>query len=104
MGPIIFGDKQHEVFLGRDFGHTKNYSEEIASKIDKHISEFIETAYKRTEELLSKNKELLKKISEDLIKKETLNREEFLAYFGKSKTTKKDNKQKKTTKKPKKME
>jgi cell division protease FtsH len=81
MGPVIFGDKNHEVFLGRDFGHTKNYSEEVAAQLDKHIREFIDAAYARTKKLVADNKDLIIKISEALIEKETLNRDEFLAFF-----------------------
>lgn len=81
LGPVIFGDKNHEVFLGRDFGHVRNYSEEVASEIDKQIKKFIEKAYKRAEELVIKHKNLLTKIAEDLIKKETLTEDEFKKYF-----------------------
>lgn len=89
MGPVIFGDKNHEVFLGRDFGHTKNYSEKIAAEIDKYIREFIDEAYKKTQKLIQDNKDLMKKISEELIVKETLTREEFLEFFGEKESKKK---------------
>jgi len=89
MGPVIFGEKNHEIFLGRDFGHTKNYSEEVAAEIDKHIREFISNAYATTKKLIVENKAIMKEIGEELIKKETLNREEFLAFFKKGKTSKK---------------
>lgn len=102
MGPVIFGDQNHEVFLGRDFGHTKNYSEEVAAKIDELIQKFIQKAYKRTKDILTKNEKLLIEISEQLIKKENLSREEFLAFFQTPKKTKtantKKSKSTKTTK------
>jgi len=81
LGPIIFGDSNDEVFLGKDFGHVKNYSEQSASKIDEQVKKILDKAYKRTKELIVQNKDLITKISEDLIKKETLSAKEFKAYF-----------------------
>lgn len=81
LGPIVLGEKNHEVFLGRDFGHVKNYSENIAANIDKEIRKFIETAYQKAEDILTKNRKLLDKISSTLLKKETLTADEFAAFF-----------------------
>lgn len=81
LGPIIYGDHNREVFLGRDFGHVKNYSEEIASKIDAEIRRIISTAYATAKEILMKSKEKLKEIAVVLLEKETLSREEFLDFF-----------------------
>jgi len=92
MGPVIFGDKNHEVFLGRDFGHTKNYSEEVAAEIDEHIREFISRAYAKTQKLILKNKDIMTAISDELIKKETLTREEFVSFFKKGKVSPKKDK------------
>lgn len=83
MGPVIYGDQHEEIFLGRDFGHIRNYSEEIASKIDEEIREFIDKAHVKAKELLLKNKGLLVKIAQDLLVKETLTRSEFIKYFKK---------------------
>ncbi len=81
LGPVVFGEKNREVFLGRDFGHTKNYSEEMAAKIDAKISEFVNNAYKKTKDLIIKNKAKVEEISEDLLVKENISRDEFLAFF-----------------------
>ncbi|MBT4456065.1 ATP-dependent zinc metalloprotease FtsH [Candidatus Peregrinibacteria bacterium] len=81
LGPVIFGEKNKEVFLGRDFGHVRNYSEEVAGEIDKQIKKFITEAEGRTEKLIKKHRPLIEKITEDLIKKETLTGEEFKKYF-----------------------
>jgi cell division protease FtsH len=81
LGPVIFGDKNKEVFLGRDFGTMRNYSEDVASEIDKQIQKFIDKAYKKTEEFLQKHKHLVAKIAEDLMDKETLSDVEFKKYF-----------------------
>lgn len=81
LGPVIFGEKSHEVFLGRDFGHTRNYSEVVASEIDTQIKKFIHLGLKRTEEIIKRNKGLIEKIAQDLIKKETITESEFKKYF-----------------------
>lgn len=84
LGPITYGEHDREIFLGRDFGHMKNYSEEIASKIDSEVRKFVEKGHETAKKVLNENVELLKKIAKDLMEKETLNSEDFLAYFGKS--------------------
>lgn len=81
LGPVIFGEKNHEVFIGRDFGHVRNYSEEVAAEIDTQIKKFINIALKRTEELVKKHKALISKIAQELIKKETLSDVEFKKFF-----------------------
>jgi len=89
LGPVTFGEKNHEVFLGRDFGHVKNYSEEMAKRIDTEIRNFIEIAYKRAKDILGKHRKLLDRVATSLIKKETLTGEEFASFFGKIKVPKK---------------
>ncbi len=83
LGPVIFGDNKEEVFLGKDFGHTKNYSEAFSAKIDELIHQIVMKAYAYTKTVIKDNKALMEKISEDLLKKENLDREEFLSYFTK---------------------
>lgn len=77
MGPIVFGDRQADIYLDREFGETKNYSEEIAEQIDKEVSKIIMAAQAEAEKVLKENKSLLSKIAETLIKKETIEKEEF---------------------------
>jgi cell division protease FtsH len=89
LGPVIFGEKNKEVFLGKDFGHVRNYSEEVASEIDKQIKRFIDRAHKHTETIIAKNKKLIEEIAEDLIRKETITEAEFAKYFEKHKVPKK---------------
>lgn len=81
LGPIIFGDSNEEIFLGKDFGHIRNYSESYASKIDELIKKMLEKAHHKTKEIVTKNKKLIDTIAQDLMKKENINREEFLKYF-----------------------
>lgn len=81
LGPIEFGTGHDEVFLGRDFSKTRNYSEEIAALIDKEIKRIIENAYNRAENLLKGNINRLHKVAEALLEKEKLEAEEFEAIF-----------------------
>ncbi|MFA4815030.1 MAG: ATP-dependent zinc metalloprotease FtsH [Candidatus Gracilibacteria bacterium] len=78
IGPTVFGEKSHEIFLGRDYGHAKNYSEEIAAQIDKEVEVFVQRAYKLAKETLTKHHKELDRIAKTLIDKETLTREEFI--------------------------
>lgn len=77
LGPIVFGDRQADIYLDREFGETKNYSEHKAEQIDKEIEKIIIVAQEEAEKLLNSHKALLTKIAETLIKKETIEREEF---------------------------
>jgi cell division protease FtsH len=81
LGPVIFGESNEEIFLGKDFGHVKNYSEEIAAKIDHLIKAILDKAHKHAKEIVTKHKKLIEEIAENLIQKETINKEEFLKYF-----------------------
>jgi len=81
LGPATFGEKNQEVFLGRDFGHVKNYSEKMAHEIDMRIKGFVDEALASTTEIVRKNKKLITKIAEDLLEKENVSRDEFLTYF-----------------------
>lgn len=81
LGPTVYGEKNHEVFLGRDYGHAKNYSEERAAEIDAEVNSFVQKAYKEAKELLTKHKDRLEAIAKKLIEVETLDREEFVNLF-----------------------
>ena len=81
VGPTVFGEKNHEVFLGRDFGHVKNYSEEKAAVIDKEVQSLVEKAYKKAKEILTKHRKDLSTIAKTLKEKETLTREEFIGLL-----------------------
>ena len=77
IGPVTFGHRQDQVFLGRDIARDKDYSEEVAAEIDKEVRAFIEDAYAATEKLLSDNIDKLHVIAKALIEKETLEEEEI---------------------------
>lgn len=77
IGPVTFGHRQDQVFLGRDIARDKDYSEEVAAEIDKEVRSFIEDAYAATEKLLSDNIDKLHVIAEALIECETLEADEI---------------------------
>lgn len=77
IGPVTFGHRQDQVFLGRDIARDKDYSEEVAAEIDKEVRSFIENAYAATEKLLSENMDKLHVIAQALIEHETLDEEEI---------------------------
>ena len=76
IGPITLGKKHEYVFLGRDLGEERNFSEEVASAIDKEIRRIVEENYSRAKEILTTNKDKLIKVAKILIERETLDAEE----------------------------
>nr|WP_255547824.1 ATP-dependent zinc metalloprotease FtsH [Crassaminicella indica] len=80
LGPIAYSSED-EVFLGRDFSTKRNYSEEIASKIDKEIRLIIDEGYEKAERLLKENMDKLHLVANTLLEVETLNAEEFEKLF-----------------------
>ena len=78
IGPLTFGEKEGEVFLGRDMGHTKNYSESTAVDIDNEIRRIIIENYELTKQLLKEHNEQLIALSELLLEKETLDGREVI--------------------------
>ena len=81
VGPIQLGNDNEEVFLGRDFAHTRNYGEQVASMIDSEIKRIVEDSYNEAIRILSEHMEVLHKISEQLLAKEKLTGEEIRACF-----------------------
>ena len=77
LGAITFGSGQEEVFLGRDFAQQKNFSEETSGLIDEEVKRIIDTAYRRTEDILNANMEKLHKVANVLLEKEKIDGEEF---------------------------
>lgn len=72
LGPILYGSENDEVFLGRDYGHGKNYSENVASEIDAEIRELIETGYEKAKDILTVHGDLLEICAQYLIKHEKI--------------------------------
>ena len=82
IGALMLGSSQEEVFLGRDFGHTKEYSEETAAVIDEETKRIVDTGYNRAKQILSDNVDKLHQVAGILLEKEKINAEEFEAIFG----------------------
>ena len=77
LGPATFGRDEDMVFLGREIAHAKDYSEEVAAKIDEEVAIFLKRAHDKAKSILSSNKKALKKIADVLIKKEVIEQDEF---------------------------
>lgn len=77
LGPITFGKNKELIFLGKEIAEQKNYSEKIAAKIDEEIKEIIDKTYNIAKKIILEKLNTLKKIAEELIKKETLEQKEF---------------------------
>jgi len=78
LGPIAYGEGQdHQVFLGRDFNHQRNYSEEVACEIDKEVRRYMEEAYEECRKIITENRDKLELIAQALIERETLSAKEL---------------------------
>lgn len=77
MGTLTYGKSEEHVFMGRDFGHTRNFSEEIAADIDREVKHIVDDRYQVAKDLLSQNKDMLEFIAKSLLERETLNEEDF---------------------------
>ena len=80
IGTIYLGSDQ-EVFVGMEFGQTREYSEEVAARIDREVGRMLETAYDRAKAILEKNRDRMEMLVEALLAQETLNRAEFVALM-----------------------
>jgi len=81
LGPIQYGRGAHQVFLGRDFGDERNYSEEIASKIDAQVRHIIETCYQNGKDVLNTNWDKVERMVASLLEYETVDAEEVIAIL-----------------------
>ena len=80
LGNMVF-DENDEIFIGRDFGHTRGYSEEVAALIDKEVKGLIDLAYEKTIAILKENINILHRIADALLEKEKLEGAEFESLF-----------------------
>ena len=78
MGNMAYGKSEEHVFMGRDFGHSRDYSEEIAADIDREVKRIVDERYNLAKELLLGNRDMLEVIAKELLEKETLDEEEFV--------------------------
>ncbi|WP_019874991.1 ATP-dependent zinc metalloprotease FtsH [Sporichthya polymorpha] len=81
LGAIKLGQDNGEVFLGRDMGHQRDYSEEIAAIVDAEVKKLIETAHNEAFQILADNRDILDNLVVALLEKETLNKEEVAEIF-----------------------
>ncbi|MCK9313482.1 MAG: ATP-dependent zinc metalloprotease FtsH [Methanocorpusculum sp.] len=82
LGPITFGHKSEEVFLGRDISRDRNYSDAIAYAIDKEASAYIESSYQKAQDILKENMDKLHQVAARLIEQETMEAGEFEEIMG----------------------
>jgi cell division protease FtsH len=79
IGPMAVGDGEHEVFLGREIGHRRDVSQSTARLVDDEVKKFLDEAYARAVDSLAQNKDLLERLAEALLERETLDRDEIAA-------------------------
>ncbi len=82
LGPLAYGHKEEMVFLGRDLGEQRNYSEVVAVEIDSEVRRLITTAFARAKEILERHREKLVLVSERLVQEETLDKSQFELLLG----------------------
>ncbi|MCB2294873.1 ATP-dependent zinc metalloprotease FtsH [Clostridium algoriphilum] len=87
LGPISFGNDHNEVFLGRDLGKSRNFSEEIANKIDSEVKAIIDEAYSKAEKILAENESKLHAVAQELLLKEKLEGADFEAIIARTESS-----------------
>ncbi len=77
MGNMTYGEPQEHVFMGRDFGQTKDYSEQVAFELDNEVKKIIDERYKVAKQVLEENRDILNELAMSLLEHESINAEEF---------------------------
>ena len=90
IGPIAYGEENHQVFLGRDLNRERNYSEEIAGEIDREVRRYIEEAYEACRTIIVENRDKLDLIAKELLERETLSAAELEELMTKGAISEKD--------------
>lgn len=85
MGNMAYGKSEEHIFMGRDFGHTRDFSEEIAAEIDKEVKKIVDDCYENARKLLGENRDMLEYISKKLLEEETIDEKEFVVMMDKIK-------------------
>ena len=83
LGPMTFGNRQDQPFLGKEFGHAPDYSEEVAGEIDREVRALINEAHDEALEVLVANRAVLEELADALIEKETVEKDELAAILDK---------------------
>ena len=81
LGPIMYGSENNEVFIGGDYGHVRDYSEEVAARIDKEVRRIVEDGYARALSILREHRDEHEALAQFLLEYEKVNEEEFLAIM-----------------------
>jgi cell division protease FtsH len=82
LGPVVLGERDELIFLGREIATHRTYSEDIAARIDKEVESLLKDALAKAQEILNQNRQMLDKLASILIEKESIEREEFEALVG----------------------
>ncbi len=82
LGPVVLGRQRHEVFLGRDIGEDRNYSDQIAFSIDEEVRKIVEECYARVKKLLTENADTLKLVAEALLEREVMDGHDLAVLLG----------------------
>ena len=82
LGPVVLGRQRHEVFLGRDLGEERNYSDQIAYAIDEEVTKIVEECYSRVKSLLTERLETLKLVAETLLEREVMDARDLAVLLG----------------------
>lgn len=81
LGPMAYGQKDELVFLGREIGEQRDYSDAVAERIDQEVQKLVDSAYLSAKKILAKHRKKLDKVAKKLLEVETLSREEFEKLF-----------------------
>jgi cell division protease FtsH len=81
LGPMVYGQKDELVFLGREISEQRDYSDAVAEKIDAEVQKLVDSAYQEAKKILLKYKTKLDQVATKLLEAETLTRDEFEAIF-----------------------
>ena len=90
LGNLAYGKSEDHVFMGRDFGHTRDYSEEIAAAIDEEVQRIVNEQYDLAKTLLEENRDMLDTISHKLLEMETLDEKEFVELMDQVRNSRRD--------------
>lgn len=82
LGPVVLGRQRHEVFLGRDLGEERNYSDQIAYAIDEEVTKIVEQCYARVKNLLSEKLDTLRLVAETLLEREVMDGHDLAVLLG----------------------
>ncbi len=94
LGPVAYGESQnHQVFLGRDFHQERNYSEEVASEIDKEVRKYLEEAYEACRQIITEHRDKLELIAQTLMERETLTAKQLEELLETGKISEEDTKE-----------